>query len=118
MGIVWQRTQEEQGLMQGLFAELQTEVYRPLPVVNGKAPKNDFTYIDLYVPNLLPIGAGHVPFKGTTNIARTFGFKYVSGFEFWKRRATPIITGVVVPAEKKPALLEVPLDKDGHYSCS
>jgi len=58
---------------------------------------------------MLPEGAVHVPFKGTAKIARTLRFDYaeaVTGFEFRKRRATPIITGVVVAAENESALLE------------
>ncbi|KZT18608.1 Rad4-domain-containing protein, partial [Neolentinus lepideus HHB14362 ss-1] len=103
------RTLGEEGIMQGLYGEFQTEVYRPPPVVNGKIPKNNFGNIDLYVPSMLPEGAVHVPFKGTAKIARTLGFDYaeaVTGFEFRKRRATPIITGVVVAAENESALLE------------
>ncbi|TFK52131.1 Rad4-domain-containing protein [Heliocybe sulcata] len=104
-----QRTREEEGLMQGLYAEFQTEVYKPPPVVNGKVPKNNFGNIDLYVPSMLPMGAVHAPFKGAAKVARTLGFDYaeaVTGFEFRKRRATPIITGVVVAAENEAALLE------------
>ncbi|EPQ51119.1 Rad4-domain-containing protein [Gloeophyllum trabeum ATCC 11539] len=104
-----QRTEGDEGIMQGLYAEFQTEVYKPPPVVNGKIPKNDFGNIDLYVPSMLPEGAVHVPFKGAAKIARTLGFDYaeaVTGFEFRKRRATPIITGVVIAAEHEAALLE------------
>ncbi|KAI0373881.1 Rad4-domain-containing protein [Pilatotrama ljubarskyi] len=99
----------EEGVMQGLYAEHQTELYRPDPVVDGKVPKNDFGNIDLYVPSMLPAGAAHVPYKGTAKLARQLGFDYaeaVTGFEFKKRRAFPVITGVVVAAENEAALLE------------
>ncbi|KAI8994160.1 hypothetical protein BD414DRAFT_481596 [Trametes punicea] len=100
----------EEGMMQGLYAEHQTEIYRPPPVIDGKIPKNEFGNIDLYVPSMLPAGAVHVPFKGTAKLARQLGFDYaeaVTGFEFKKRRAFPVITGVVVAAENEAALIEV-----------
>ena len=71
----------EDGVMQGLYAEHQTELYRPPPIVDvsvfdvssvrmvdtgrrhfqGKVPKNDFGNIDLYVPSMLPAGAAYIP---------------------------------------------------------
>ncbi|KAI0821974.1 hypothetical protein BC628DRAFT_1460116 [Trametes gibbosa] len=99
----------EEGVMQGLYAEHQTELYRPDPVVDGKIPKNDFGNIDLYVPTMLPAGAVHMPYKGTAKLARQLGFDYaeaVTGFEFRKGRAFPIITGVVVAVENQAALFE------------
>ncbi|KAF8157998.1 hypothetical protein B0H34DRAFT_707119 [Crassisporium funariophilum] len=95
--------------MQGLYAFSQTEPYVPDPVVNGKVPKNNFGNIDLYVPSMLPRGAVHIPFKRVAKIARKLGFDYaeaVTGFEFKKRRAFPIIEGVVVAAENEAAILE------------
>ncbi|KAI0769954.1 hypothetical protein C8Q74DRAFT_1272317 [Fomes fomentarius] len=66
----------QDGVMQGLYAEHQTELYKPPPVVGGKVPKNDFGNIDLYVPSMLPAGAAHIPYKGTAKIARQLGFDY------------------------------------------
>ena len=78
----------EDGVMQGLYAEHQTELYRPPPIVDvsvfglccsvrmvdsrrrhfqGKVPKNDFGNIDLYVPSMLPAGAAYIPC--TCNVA-------------------------------------------------
>ncbi|PCH40265.1 Rad4-domain-containing protein [Wolfiporia cocos MD-104 SS10] len=99
----------EDGVMQGLYAESQTELYRPDPVVNGKVPKNDFGNIDLYVPSMLPAGAVHIPYRGAAKNARQLGFDYaeaVTGFEFKKRRAFPVLTGIVIAAENEQAVLE------------
>ncbi|KAG6898421.1 hypothetical protein C0992_004132 [Termitomyces sp. T32_za158] len=95
--------------MQGLYARSQTEPFKPDPVIDGKVPKNSFGNIDLYVPSMLPRGAAHVPFKGVAKIARKLGFDFaeaVTGFEFKKRRAFPVIEGVVVAQENEDALLE------------
>uniref|UniRef100_A0A0W0EXG9 Rad4-domain-containing protein n=1 Tax=Moniliophthora roreri TaxID=221103 RepID=A0A0W0EXG9_MONRR len=96
-------------VMQGLYARRQTEVYAPLPIVDGKIPKNAFGNIDLYTSSMLPKGAVHVPFKGTAKIARKLGIDFaeaVTGFEFRKRRATPVVSGVVVAEENEGVLLE------------
>ncbi|TFK33041.1 hypothetical protein BDQ12DRAFT_716098 [Crucibulum laeve] len=96
-------------IMQGLYARSQTEMYVPDPVIDGKVPKNNFGNIDLYVPSMLPRGAVHVPFKGVAKIARKLVFDFaeaVIGFEFKKRRAFPVIEGVVIAAENESALLE------------
>ncbi|KAF8955950.1 hypothetical protein BDZ97DRAFT_1854167 [Flammula alnicola] len=94
----------------GLYAYSQTEPYIPPPVVDGKVPKNNFGNIDLYVPSMLPKGAVHIPFKGVAKIARKLGFDHaeaVTGFEFKKRRAFPIVEGIVVAAENEATILEV-----------
>ncbi|PFH49962.1 hypothetical protein AMATHDRAFT_194065 [Amanita thiersii Skay4041] len=96
-------------IMQGLYSRSQTELYIPDPVVDGKVPKNNFGNIDLYVPSMLPKGAVHVPFRGVAKIARKLGFDFaeaVTGFEFKKRRAFPVIEGVVIARENESALLE------------
>lgn len=68
-------------LQQGLYAEWQTEVYRPPPIRNvshthaciiaantssqGQIPMNAYGNIDLYVPTMLPQGAAHLPCEQT-----------------------------------------------------
>ncbi|KAL4250566.1 transglutaminase-like superfamily protein [Abortiporus biennis] len=99
----------EKDSMQGMYAESQTELYQPLPIIDGKIPKNDFGNIDLYVPTMLPAGGAYIPYKGAAKIARQLGFDFaeaVTGFEFKKRRAFPVITGIVVAAENESAILE------------
>ncbi|KAL0579882.1 hypothetical protein V5O48_002129 [Marasmius crinis-equi] len=96
-------------VMQGLYARRQTEMFVPDPVVDGKVPKNSFGNIDLYVPSMLPQGAVHIPYKGVAKVARKLGIDHaeaVTGFEFRKRRANPVIEGVVVAAENESVLLE------------
>ncbi|KAF8644668.1 hypothetical protein AX16_008328 [Volvariella volvacea WC 439] len=96
-------------IMQGLYARSQTEPYVPDPVIDGIVPKNNFGNIDLYVPSMLPEGAVHLPYKGIAKIARKLGIDHaeaVVGFEFRKRRALPVIEGVVVARENESLLLE------------
>ncbi|KAI0064088.1 Rad4-domain-containing protein [Artomyces pyxidatus] len=96
-------------VMQGLYAEQQTEAYTAPPVVDGKIPKNDFGNIDLYVPSMLPAGAVHIPHKGVAKVARQLGFDFaeaVTSFEFKKGKAFPVLTGIVTAAEHEDVILE------------
>ena len=47
--------------MSGLYAESQTELYVPKPLVNGRLAKNKFGNIDMFVKSMLPEGAVHLP---------------------------------------------------------
>ncbi|TCD70140.1 hypothetical protein EIP91_004610 [Steccherinum ochraceum] len=99
----------DKDVMQGLYALNQTELYKADPIVDGVVPKNDFGNIDLYVPSMLPEGGAFIPHKGAAKIARQLGFDYaeaVTSFEFKKRRAFPVITGIVVAAENEQVTLE------------
>ncbi|CAE6347867.1 unnamed protein product [Rhizoctonia solani] len=103
------RREDEGEIMVGMYAEWQTELYRPPPVIDGKIPTNDFGNIDLYVPTMLPEGAVHMPQKSCAKVARKLGISFaeaVTGFEFRKRQATPIITGIVIAAENEQVFLE------------
>ncbi|KAI0322385.1 Rad4-domain-containing protein [Amylostereum chailletii] len=98
-----------QDVMQAAYAERQTELYRPAPIVDGIIPRNNFGNIDLYVASMLPAGAAHIPYKGTAKIARQLGFNHaeaVTSFEFKKGRAFPVLSGIVVAAENEEAILE------------
>ncbi|KIJ64619.1 hypothetical protein HYDPIDRAFT_90094 [Hydnomerulius pinastri MD-312] len=102
-------------VMQGLYARSQTELYKPDPIKDGKIPKNDFGNIDLYVPSMLPEGAVHIPFRGVAKIAKKLGFDYaeaVTGFEFKKRRAFPVLEGIVVATRNEDAYLEAERDAE------
>ncbi len=89
-------------LKQGLYAEDQTEWIIPPPIENGVIPKNAFGNIDCYVPTMVPEGAVHIRHKGTVKVCKRLGIDYaeaVTGFEFGKQRAVPVIAGVVVAKE-------------------
>ncbi|KAH8104624.1 Rad4-domain-containing protein [Cristinia sonorae] len=105
----------EKDVMQGLYSMNQTELYQADPITNGVVPKNDFGNIDLYVPSMLPAGGAYIPHKGAAKIARQLGFDYaeaVTSFEFKKRRAFPVITGIVVAAENEQTILEAFLEAE------
>lgn len=93
-----------------LYAEYQTEIYTPPPVVQGRIPKNAFGNLDLYVPSMVPPGAVHVRRQDAARAARILGVDYadaVVGFDFKGRRGTAVFGGIVIALEYQEALEEV-----------
>ena len=96
-------------LKQGMYAWDQTEWIIPPPIENGIIPKNAFGNMDCFVPTLVPEGAAHVPLRSTVKICKRLDIDYaeaVTGFEFGKQRAVPVITGVIVAAEHERLVIE------------
>ncbi|GAA99371.1 uncharacterized protein L969DRAFT_47615 [Mixia osmundae IAM 14324] len=105
----------EEELTQGLYAELQTELYVPPPVIDGKVPRNSFGNLDLFVPTMLPAGGFHMPYKGIAKVAKRLGIDYaeaITGFDFKQRRALPVIEGIVIPVEDKVALWDAYVESE------
>ncbi|MCJ1227444.1 hypothetical protein MMC12_004099 [Toensbergia leucococca] len=96
-------------LKQGLYALDQTEWIIPPPIENGIIPKNAFGNMDCYVPTMVPRGAVHIPLQRSMRICKRLGIDYaeaVTGFEFGKQRAVPVITGVVVATEHEDLIID------------
>jgi xeroderma pigmentosum group C-complementing protein len=94
---------------QGLYSLDQTEYIIPEPIKDGIIPKNAYGNIDCFVPTMVPKGAVHVPIRGTVRICKKLEIDYaeaVTGFEFGRRMAVPVITGVVVAKENEKAVRE------------
>ncbi|KAL8999103.1 MAG: hypothetical protein Q9169_001991 [Polycauliona sp. 2 TL-2023] len=96
-------------LKQGLYAWDQTEWIVPPPIVNGVIPKNAYGNMDCFVPTMVPEGAVHIPLRSTGKICKRLNIDFaeaVTGFEFGKQRAVPVITGVVVAKEHENMVIE------------
>jgi xeroderma pigmentosum group C-complementing protein len=90
-----------------LYAEFQTDLYIPPPVVRGKVPRNAFGNLDLYVPSMVPPGGVHIRHKLAGKAARLIGVDSadaVTGFSFKGRHGTAVVQGVVVAAEYAEAV--------------
>ena len=86
--------------MEGLFAEFQTRLYSPPPVVDGHVPRNAFGNVDLFVPTMLPAGGTHVAHHLAARAAKQLNVSFadaVVGFEFRRFRSLPKLNGIVVP---------------------
>ncbi|KAL9546630.1 hypothetical protein MBANPS3_006570 [Mucor bainieri] len=104
-----QAKQEGHDLLVACYGEWQTEPFVPLPVIDGKLPKNAYGSIDLFTPEMLPLGAAHIPIKGIAKLAKKLGIDYadaVVDFEFVKMRAVPVMDGIIVAEQEKWILLE------------
>ncbi|KAJ5129635.1 uncharacterized protein N7515_005674 [Penicillium bovifimosum] len=93
-----------------LYAEFQTELYVPPPVIQGRVPKNAYGNLDVYVPTMVPPGGVHIKRPEAVRAARILGIDYadaVIGFEFRGRRGTAVLGGIVIASEYHEALEEV-----------
>jgi xeroderma pigmentosum group C-complementing protein len=61
---------DDQPIMEGLYATHQVELYLPPPIENGVIPKNGYGNIDLFVDSMLPPGAVHIPCTPRTTCPR------------------------------------------------
>jgi xeroderma pigmentosum group C-complementing protein len=52
---------DDQPVMEGLYAAHQVELYRPPSIEDGVIPKNAYGNMDLFVDSMLPEGAVHLP---------------------------------------------------------
>lgn len=95
---------------QGLFGRAQTEWIIPAPIGDDRVvPRNAFGNIDIYTPSMVPKGAVHIPLKGTMRVCNDLKISYAeacTGFEFGKRMAIPVLTGVVVAEENKAIVID------------
>jgi xeroderma pigmentosum group C-complementing protein len=93
-----------------LYAEFQTEIYVPPPVVKGRIPKNQYGNLDVYVPSMIPPGAIHLQHPEARKAAIILGVHFtdaVTGFKFKGRQGTAVVNGIVAAAEYRDALVEV-----------
>ncbi|KAJ9317155.1 hypothetical protein DTO271D3_2445 [Paecilomyces variotii] len=93
-----------------LYAEFQTELYTPPPVIKGKVPRNAYGNIDVYVPSMVPPGGFHLKHPEAARAARILGIDYadaVTGFQFKGRHGTAVIQGIVAANQYREALEEV-----------
>jgi xeroderma pigmentosum group C-complementing protein len=93
-----------------LYAEYQTSLYIPPPVVDGQIPKNAYGNLDVYVPTMIPAGAVHIRHPLAAEAALVLDIDYtdaVTGFEFKGRQGTAVVDGVVVSADTTNAMRHV-----------
>ncbi|KAF2449401.1 Rad4-domain-containing protein [Karstenula rhodostoma CBS 690.94] len=98
---------QEDDIGAGLYAEYQTSIYIPPPVVRGRVPRNAYGNLDLYVPSMCPPGGRHIRHKLASKAARIVGVDYaeaITGFKFKGRHGTAVVQGVVVAQEYAEAV--------------
>lgn len=91
-----------------LYAEFQTELYIPPPIVDGRLPRNGYGNLDVYVPSMIPAGGMHVRHTLATQAAKTLKIDAadaVTGFVFKGRQGTAVLDGVVIDAQYTAIML-------------
>ena len=84
------------GLPLEIFGEWQTERYKPPVVVDGKIPRNAYGNVDLFHPDMLPIGAVHLKLPGLNRVATELGVDCVPaciGFDGLGRSFHAVLEG-------------------------
>lgn len=79
-----------------IFGEWQTERFKPPVVVDGKIPRNKYGNVDLFHPDMLPIGAAHVKLPMLNKVAADLGVDCVPaviGFDGLGRAFHAVIEG-------------------------
>jgi hypothetical protein len=92
-----------------LYAEWQTEPFKPKVAANGIVPKNSFGNVELFHPSMLPIGCVHLPYNGIHKIAAKLEVDWATaivGFKFHGGRASPRSLGIVVCEEYSEQVME------------
>ncbi|KAK5320331.1 hypothetical protein LTR70_004694 [Exophiala xenobiotica] len=91
-----------------LYAEFQTDVYVPPPVVSGRVPRNGYGNLDVYVQSMIPAGGVHIRHPLAAQATKVLGIdaaEAVTGFKFKGRQGTAIVDGVVIDARFTAAVL-------------
>jgi xeroderma pigmentosum group C-complementing protein len=93
-----------------LYMFEQTDLYIPLPVVNGRVPKNKFGNLDIYVPSMVPKGGAYIAHERARQAAHICGVDYapaLTGFQFKGKKGTAVLHGAVVPIEAEEGVRAV-----------
>lgn len=101
---------EEANEGMALYAQFQTSLYEPPPVVDGQIPRNAYGNLDVYVPSMIPAGAAHVRHPLAAQAAKVLDINFVeavTGFEFKGRQGTAVVDGVVVRIDMCDAMANV-----------
>ena len=88
---------EDEGV--ALYAEYQTNIYIPPPIIDGRVPRNGFGNLDVYVRSMIPAGGVHIRHPLAVQAAKTLKIDFaeaVTGFSFKGRQGTAIVDGIVI----------------------
>jgi len=86
-----------------LFGKWQTEKYKPAKATNGIVPRNNHNNVDLFQPEMIPIGCVHIKhLSNLKRVARKLNIDCVEavvGFDSHSGKSHPVTEGYVVCAE-------------------
>ena len=92
-----------------LYGFWQTDPYDPPVASDGIVPRNSFGNVELFQPQMLPVGTVHLKIPGLARIASKLNIDCVPaviGFDNAKHGVIPVLEGYVVCEEFKDVLLD------------
>lgn len=100
----WNRmlNQMEEAKPLEIFGFWQTEPYQPPVAENGLVPRNAYGNVELFKPEMLPIGTRHIQLPNLNRICKKMGVdcaQAVIGFDFHGGSSHPTFDGFVVCEE-------------------
>lgn len=85
-----------------LYTYTETNPYQQITAANGMVPRNSSGKVELFVPEMLPIGTEHIRLRGLDQICMPLGIDCAPalvGFEYRNGLAKPKYDGFVVCTE-------------------
>lgn len=100
----WDRmlNQMQEALPLEIFGVWQTEPYKPPVAENGIVPRNPYGNVELFKPEMLPIGTRHIQLPGLNRTCKKMNVdcaQAVVGFDFHSGSSHPTFDGFVVCEE-------------------
>lgn len=107
----WNRAlnQMEEAKPLEIFGFWQTEPYQPPVAENGIVPRNAYGNVELFKPEMLPIGTRHLQLPMLNRVCKKMGIdcaQAVIGFDFHGGSSHPTFDGFVVCEEFVDAVIE------------
>lgn len=94
---------------QELFGLWQTQEYEPPIAENGLVPRNGYGNVELFKPQMLPIGCVHLQLPGLVKVCKKLNVDYaqaVVGFDSNGGWPFPVYDGIVVCQEFHEKVLD------------
>lgn len=85
-----------------IFGFWQTEPYKPPVAENGIVPRNPYGNVELFKPEMLPIGTRHIQLPNLNRVCKKLGVdcaQAVIGFDFHGGSSHPTFDGFVICEE-------------------
>lgn len=92
-----------------IFGFWQTEPYQPPVAENGIVPRNAYGNVELFKPEMLPIGTRHLQLPNLNRVCKKMGVdcaQAVIGFDFHGGSSHPTFDGFVVCEEFADEVIE------------
>eukprot|EP00835_Amoeboradix_gromovi_P006449 NODE_761_length_4440_cov_0.463257.p2 type:complete len:516 gc:universal NODE_761_length_4440_cov_0.463257:4089-2542(-) len=91
-----------------LYSEEQVIDHVRPNLIEGRIPKNKYNNIEIYHPNMVPLGCVEIPYKQASAVCKELGIECVDcviGFDYSKKGIVPVYSGVVAFEKDRKVIL-------------